>query len=70
MASNTAERFRKNIAPLCKGKQEEIADKAGISRVFLNRILQGKSEPSLGIAENIAKAVGVSLDTATTCDSI
>ena len=43
--------------------QGKVAENAGISRVFLNRVLQGHSEPTLPIAEKIATATGSSLAT-------
>lgn len=69
MTQSAADAFRLAIVPHCKGKQEKVAKDAGISRVFLNKILQGHSEPSLETAASIAKAVGISLDAAITSDS-
>ena len=54
-------RFRKRLAPLCMGRQGEIAEAAGISRGHLNRVLQARNVPSLAIAERIAKAAGTTL---------
>jgi transcriptional regulator with XRE-family HTH domain len=69
MSKEIVDTFRDKIRPLCDGKQEQIAKAAGISRVFLNRILRGKAVPSLDIAESIAVASGLSLSDAITCDS-
>lgn len=41
--------------------QGEVADKAGIHRVNLNRIINGKQIPSLPHAEAIASATGSTL---------
>lgn len=41
--------------------QPEVARRAGISRVHLNRIANGHAEPTLPIAEKIAVATGSSL---------
>lgn len=41
--------------------QREIARRANISYVFLNKILHKKATPSLPIAERIAAATGSSL---------
>lgn len=52
--------FRYNIRQICKPpgpSQRVIADRAGISSVHLNRILQGKAIPTLECAEKIAAAV-------------
>lgn len=49
--------FAQNGAP----SQSEIAEKAGISRVNLNRIVMGHAVPSLTTAEAIAAATGSTL---------
>ena len=49
--------FAKPNAPT----QREIADKARVSRVFLNKIVRGHSSPSIPIAERIADATGKKL---------
>ncbi len=66
MPKNAVDSFRLSIIALCKGRQEKVAKKAGISRVFLNKILQGHSEPSLETAAKIAAALNISLDEAIT----
>lgn len=43
--------------------QRQLAKKAGISHVFLNRVIQGHSIPTLPIAEKIATATGSTLGT-------
>lgn len=37
--------------------QEELADKVGISRVYMGYIEQGRNAPSLKVLEKIAKAL-------------
>ena len=39
--------------------QEEISEKAGISTVYLSRIENGHSNPSLNVLFNIAEALNV-----------
>ena len=41
--------------------QRKLAARAGISHVFLNRVILGKSTPSLPIAERIVFATGSTL---------
>lgn len=41
--------------------QRQLAKRAGISHVFLNRVVQGHSIPSLPIAEKIVAATGSTL---------
>ena len=41
--------------------QRALAKKAGISHVFLNRIVKGHANPSMQIAERIADATGSTL---------
>lgn len=41
--------------------QTSLAEKSGITRPYLNRILQGQHEPSLTTCEAIADAIGQSL---------
>ena len=41
--------------------QEEVADKVGISRVYVGYIEQGRHAPSLEVLEKIAKALKVRL---------
>lgn len=69
MSKEAVERFREKIIPICHGQQEKIAKKAGISRVYLNRVLGGKAVPSLDVAENIAQAAGLTLSQAITSNN-
>lgn len=58
--------LRENLRVCCDlpdVTQRSVADKALISYVYLNRILQGHAVPTLPVAERLAKAVGVSLGT-------
>jgi len=61
MALTAVAAFRERLAPICRGRQGEVAERAGISRVYLNRVLNGGAVPSLEIAERIADAAGFSL---------
>lgn len=69
MSQTAVDSFRLAIVAHCKGRQEQVAKEAGISRVFLNKILQGHSEPSLETAAKIATALNISLDEAITSAS-
>jgi len=40
--------------------QTEMAKKLGISRTYLNGILNGKRKPSIKLAKKIAKLMGIS----------
>ncbi len=42
--------------------QEELADKIGVSRVYMGYIEQGRNAPSLEIMEKISKALKTSLN--------
>lgn len=42
--------------------QDEVAKRAGISRVVLSRYITGKQTPSFYIVDKIAKALGCSVD--------
>ena len=53
--------FAKNLRPHCDGKQEEIAKRARLSRPYLNYILNQHCVPSLPVAYELSKAVGVPL---------
>lgn len=41
--------------------QEELAEKVGVSRVYIGYVEQGRNTPSLEILEKITKALRVSL---------
>jgi len=43
--------------------QAALADKAGIGRVYLNRIENGRQEPRSEVRKRIAKALGVREET-------
>lgn len=56
--------FTKNVAAIRKSKDlsiQEIADRIGIERSYLSRVLSGHHSPGLELAEKIAKACGVTL---------
>ena len=42
--------------------QTELATKVGLSKSSISRILSGVQEPKLGLAYDLAKALGVTLD--------
>ncbi len=62
MATETLN-FRKNLGSLCAeyGAVQRIATQAGISRVFLSRIIHGHATPTIEVAASIARAAGLSL---------
>ncbi len=64
MASRKAENFRRNIAILCDGygNVQKLASQAGITRVYLSKIIHGKAEPSLEIAVALADAAGRTME--------
>jgi transcriptional regulator with XRE-family HTH domain len=41
--------------------QEDLAEKVGVSRVYIGYVEQGRNTPSLEILEKIAKALKVSI---------
>lgn len=55
--------FRDNVGSLCEehGEIQRIADKAGISRVYLSKIIHGRATPTLDIAAQIATALDMPL---------
>jgi transcriptional regulator with XRE-family HTH domain len=42
--------------------QSELASRVGLSKSSISRILSGAQEPKLGLAYDLAKALGVTLD--------
>lgn len=58
-----AENFRRNVAAACDvhGSKQELADNAGISNVYLSKIIHGKATPTIDVASKIAGALGVPL---------
>lgn len=63
MAHKQTTHFRANLAAFCseRGDIQSLATKAGLSRVYLSRIINGHAEPSLEIASRIADAAEVPL---------
>lgn len=51
--------FRANVATLCTehGEVQRVATKAGISRVFLSKIIHGKAVPTIEVAAQISDAL-------------
>ncbi len=42
--------------------QGDLADKAGLSRTYLNQLEAGKRDPSLSTLTSLARALGVKLE--------
>lgn len=63
MARVEIENFRRNVASQCAGFGEKVklAESAGISAVYLSRIIHGHSDPSYEIALQIADALNIQL---------
>lgn len=56
--------FRRNLRRICQANhvsQRELAKRVGMSYPHVNRILQGENEPGIKTCEDLAKAVGWSL---------
>lgn len=52
--------FRSNLATLLDGQNKtEVARRAGIHRVTLYKLLRGEFDPTLGLCEELAKALGI-----------
>lgn len=57
--------LRLNLAAICTKKkitQRELARRAEVHFVTVNRIFQGVQEPTVGVAEKLAEAVGVPVE--------
>ena len=61
MPSRDLELFRRNLRTLSRRRQQDVADDAGVSRPYLNRVVNGHVNPSIDVASALAGAVGVSL---------
>lgn len=63
MAHIHTERFRKNLEFLCSehGQVQALADKAGLSRVHVSRIIHGRSVPTIEVAAKLADALKIPL---------
>ena len=56
--------FRKNLRFVMKTRnisQRALADMADVNFVSVNRVLVGKSEPTMHLAEKISEAIGFQL---------
>lgn len=56
--------FSKVIAARIKSQNisvSEVARQAGITRAYLHRLLAGQHDPTLAVAQRIAKVLGMSL---------
>lgn len=60
MAASDVANFRENLKERCEkhGAVQKLANAASLSRVFISQILNGHSEPSFGVALDIARALG------------
>lgn len=63
MAHEQTETFRENLEVICAehGRVQEVATKAGLSRIHLSRIIHGHCVPTLDVAAKIADAIGMPL---------
>lgn len=63
MATAETRRFRAVLAFHCAnhGEVQRIADRAGITRPYLSKVLHGKAVPSIEIASKIATALDITL---------
>lgn len=60
MHVQAVQNFRGNVRSAMRAKgwsQDKLATTADLSRPFLNRVLQGKQEPSLEVCDRIADAL-------------
>lgn len=63
MQVKALENFRENVKLAITElgiNQYELADKAEISRPYLNRLLREKQEPSISVCDRISDALGFS----------
>lgn len=63
--SKTVKALGKKIQKLRKRKgltQEELAEKLGLSRVYMGYIEQGRESPSLKLLIRLAKKLGVKIE--------
>jgi transcriptional regulator with XRE-family HTH domain len=54
--------FRENVSRAMKGNgltQKKLAEKAGITEAYMNRVLRGTSCPTVDVCEKIAAALEV-----------
>ena len=60
--SRTPKNFRENVTrimSLLGITQMQLAERTGLARPYLNRVLRGKTEPAMGLADVVAPAIGV-----------
>lgn len=60
--SRAMTRFSTNLQALAVGRHEEVAEKAGLSRVYISYIIHGHSVPRIDAAASIANALGKTVD--------
>jgi transcriptional regulator with XRE-family HTH domain len=66
MEMNETDNFRSNLRDAMAQRelsQRSLAEAAGCSHVYINRVLGGFTDPSLPMCEKLADAVGVNLGT-------
>lgn len=62
---SAVDNFRFNLSSVLKEQnvsQRAVAEGAGLSYVYVNRVLQGKTSPSLECCEKIANAIHLPLE--------
>lgn len=60
--SRTPKNFRENVIRIMAMlgiSQVQLAERTGLARPYLNRVLRGKQEPGMGLADIVAPAIGV-----------
>lgn len=60
--SRTPKNFRENVTRIMAMlgiSQLQLAEKTGLARPYLNRVLRGKTEPGMGLADVVAPVIGV-----------
>lgn len=64
MQVKSLQHFRQNVARLMEDRglsYRELAEMAGMSYVFLHRVLTGKANPSIDVADKVADALDAQL---------
>lgn len=63
---NALKHFRQNLAAAMADRgltQRALADKSGVTYVYINRILVGRSDPSVTICDKLSDALSIPFDT-------
>jgi len=64
MKVNAVKNFRNNLRAAMLAKkisQRDMAEKSHLTHPYINRVLTGKADPSLEVADALADAIGVSV---------